>query len=71
MEHFDPASIQIELPSANGPRKSLTDFGARAEASFCNTAAFRAALDFARENPGTVLSLPQGVYHFYSAPDGL
>ncbi len=49
--------------------RSVEAFGARCEKGFCNTSAFRAALDFCRENPGTVLEIPEGVYHFYCAPD--
>lgn len=71
MNHFDPSTIQIDLPHSSGIQKSLADFGAKAQAGFCNTAAFRAALDFARRNPGTVLQIPKGVYHFYEAPDQL
>lgn len=71
MKHFDPASIKIELPHQNGLRRSVTEFGARCDKDFCNTTAFRAALDFCRENPGTVLEIPQGIYHFYQAQDDI
>ena len=69
MKHFDPSSIQIDLPKRSGTVRSVEEFGAKCDSHFCNTAAFRAALDFCRENPGTVLEVPEGVYHFYSAPD--
>ena len=68
MEHFKP-EIHIELPVRSGTVRSLDEFGAKPEAGFCNTAAFGAALDFCRENPGTVLEIPHGVYHFYQAPN--
>lgn len=69
MEHFDPSSIQIELPRRSGAHRSVAEFGARCDdRSFCNTMAFRKALDFCRENPGTVLEVPTGIYHFYMAP---
>ena len=68
MEHFDPSTIVIDLPRQDGPRKTLQDFGAKPELGWCNTEAFAKALDFAREHPGTVLKIPEGVYHFYTAP---
>ncbi len=68
MKHFIP-DIKIEHPALTGRICSLTDFGAKAEKGFCNTAAFGAALDFCKKNPGTALRIPQGVYHFYNAPD--
>lgn len=71
MKHFDASIIQITLPNTSGPHKTLTEFGGNTQKEFCNTAAFQSALDFARENPGTVLEIPQGVYHFYSAPDNI
>ena len=71
MNHFDPTSIQIDLPRRSGVCRSVQEFGARCDKEFCNTAAFRAALDFCRENPGTVLEIPQGIYHFYQAPDDI
>ena len=71
MKHFDASTIQITLPTTSGPHKTLTEFGAHTQKEFCNTAAFQSALDFSRENPGTVLEIPQGVYHFYSAPDNI
>lgn len=67
MEHFKP-DIRIDLPVRSGTVRSLAEFGAKPEKGFCSTAAFRSALDFCRQNPGTVLTVPHGVYHFYTAP---
>ncbi len=71
MEHFDPSTIRIDLPCHDGPRKSFAEFGGTTQPSQCNTQAFRSALDFARANPGTVLEIPEGTYHFYTAPDDI
>ena len=71
MEHFDPSTIRIDLPCQDGPRKSFAEFGGSTQPSQCNTQAFRSALDFARANPGTVLEIPEGTYHFYTAPDDI
>ncbi|MEG0167512.1 MAG: right-handed parallel beta-helix repeat-containing protein [Ruthenibacterium sp.] len=70
MQHFVP-NICIDLPRRSGKVCSVTEFGARAEETFCNTAAFRAAIDFCRKNPGTVFTVPTGIYHFYTAPSNL
>ncbi len=67
MQHFNP-DIRIDLPMRSGTELSLAEFGAKPEKGFCSTAAFRSALDFCRQNPGTVLTVPHGVYHFYTAP---
>lgn len=66
MHHHE---IVIERPRLSGAHISAADFGARE--GVCCTAALRAAIDVCRENPGTVLDIPKGVYHFYSAPGGV
>ncbi len=70
MEHFNP-EITIDLPHQSGTVCSLIDFGGKVEKDFCNTAPFRKALDFCRVHPGTVLTIPKGIYHFYAAPDDI
>ena len=67
MEHFTP-DIHIELPSFTEKSVSVSDFGAKAEAGSCSTAAFREALSACETLPGAVLEIPHGVYHFYEAP---
>ncbi len=70
MEHFTQP-ITIDLPARSGTVYALTDFGAKAETGFCNTQAFRAAIAACQQSPGAVLSIPKGVYHLYTAPEGL
>ncbi len=68
MEHFTQ-QIHIDLPASSGQIVTVTDFGAAPKQEFCNTAAFRLAIDTCRQHPGAVLDIPHGVYHFYNAPD--
>ncbi len=70
MEHFSP-QIHINLPIRSGKTISVAEFGAKTEKDFCNTEAFGAALKFCQDYPGTVLTVPQGIYHFYSAPSDI
>ena len=71
MEHFKSNTIQIETPRCGIASRSVTEFGASCDKNFCNTRAFRAALDFCRDNKGTVLQIPEGTYHFYNAVDNI
>lgn len=70
MNHFTQ-EIHIDLPTKSGRTIYVTDFGAKAQPGSCNTAAFRAAVAACKEQPGTVLDIPHGVYHFYDAPDDI
>lgn len=70
MKHVLP-NIVIDKPAVDGPARSLAEFGACPQAGHCNTAALRAAMGFCRSHPGTVLTVPPGVYHFYEGPDGV
>ncbi|MEG0396179.1 MAG: right-handed parallel beta-helix repeat-containing protein [Oscillospiraceae bacterium] len=70
MQHFVP-NICIDLPRRSGKVCSVAEFGAKTEETFCNIAAFRAAIDFCQKNPETVLTVPTGIYHFYTAPSNL
>lgn len=70
MEHFTQP-ITIDLPVQSGVVYHLTDFGAKTDASFCNTQAFRTAIAACQQTSGAVLSIPKGVYHLYTAPEGL
>ncbi len=70
MEHFTP-EIRIDLPNRSGKTLRVTDFGAKAQPGSCNTAAFRAAIDACKAQPGAVLEIPHGVYHFFDAPDNI
>lgn len=69
MKH-EPLSIQVDLPRVKAPLLNAADFGAKPEDGFCNTAAFRAALDTIRKQGGGTLLAPKGTYHFYAAPGG-
>ena len=68
MEHFNP-QIKIDLPKRCGNVLSVQDFGAKTEPGFCNTEPFRKAIAACKEQPGTVLEIPKGVYHLYNAPN--
>ncbi len=67
MDHFTQ-EIHIDLPVQSGRTICVTDFGAKAQPGNCNTAAFREAIDACKAQPGAVLDIPHGVYHFYDAP---
>lgn len=67
MKHFTP-DIRVDLPREKDIAVSVTRFGARAQAGFCNTLPFRDAIDFCKRAGGGVLDIPRGVYHFYHAP---
>lgn len=68
MEHFTQ-TINIDKPITTGNVIDVTDWGAMAKEGFCNTIAFRNAIDYCKENPGTILQIPKGVYHFYTTSD--
>lgn len=70
MEHFSP-DIQIDLPKRKDIIINAVDFGARNQTGFCNTRAFRSAIDACRQTEGAVLCIPKGVYHFYNAPEDM
>lgn len=70
MKHFTP-DIRVDLPRGKGAAVSVTRFGARAQAGFCNTLPFRDAIGFCKRAGGGVLDIPRGVYHFYHAPGGV
>lgn len=70
MEHFVP-EISVELPRPGGTVLYAGDFGAVAQPGVCNTAAFRAAIDKVRALGGGTLVISPGVYHFYTAPEGV
>ncbi len=68
MEHFTQ-EIQIALPVQSGQVVNVKDFGADTAPKACNTQAFRQAIDACRKQPGAVLEIPYGIYHFYDAPE--
>lgn len=68
MKHFTEP-IQIEKPKTEGIVVNVTDWGATPKDDFCNTIAFRKAIDYCKEHPGTILKVPKGIYHFYTTLD--
>lgn len=68
MKHFT-GEIKIDKPKTKDNVINVTDWGAMPKSDFCNTIAFRAAIDYCQAHPGTTLQVSKGIYHFYTTMD--